>query len=50
MTTTLFGWGRMFDLPNPSPYVAKADMQLQLLGIEFDRAMADLDTVTMPEP
>ena len=46
MTTTLFGWGRMFDLPSPSPYVAKADMQLQLLGIEFDRATADLDTVS----
>lgn len=46
MTTILFGWGRMFDLPSPSPYVAKADMQLQLLGIEFDRAVADLDTVS----
>ncbi|MFM5884870.1 MAG: glutathione S-transferase family protein [Novosphingobium sp.] len=45
MTTTLYGWGRMFDLPSPSPYVAKADIQLQMLGIEFDRATADLDSV-----
>lgn len=46
MTTTLFGWGRMFDVPSPSPYVAKADIQLQMLGIEFDRATADLDSVS----
>lgn len=45
MTTTLFGWGRMFDVPSPSPYVAKADIQLQMLGVEFDRATADLDSV-----
>ena len=45
MTTTLYGWGRMFDAPSPSPYVAKADMQMQMLGIEFDRAIADLDSV-----
>jgi len=36
----------MFDLPSPSPYVAKADMLLQMLGIEFDRAVADLDSVS----
>jgi glutathione S-transferase len=46
MTTTLFGWGRMFDAASPSPYVAKADIQLQMLGIEFERAIADLDSVT----
>lgn len=46
MTTTLFGWGRMFDLPSPSPYVAKADIQMQMLGIEFERATADLDSVS----
>lgn len=46
MTTTLYGWGRMFDLPSPSPYVAKADMQLQMLGVAFDRAVADLDAVS----
>lgn len=45
MTTTLFGWGRMFDLPSPSPYVTKTDIQMQMLGITFDRAIADLDTV-----
>lgn len=45
MTTTLHGWGRMFDLPCPSPYVMKADIQLQLLGVPFERATADLDAV-----
>lgn len=45
MTTTLYGWGRMFDLPCPSPYVMKADILLQLLGVSFTRATADLDTV-----
>ncbi|MBS0482593.1 MAG: glutathione S-transferase family protein [Proteobacteria bacterium] len=45
MTVTLYGWGGMFDLPSPSPYVAKADMQMQMLGIEFDRAIADLESV-----
>lgn len=45
MTTTLYGWGAMFDLPSPSPYVAKTDIQLQMLGVQFDRALADLDTV-----
>jgi glutathione S-transferase len=45
MSITLFGWGRMFDTCSPSPYVAKADIQMQMLGIEFDRAIADLDTV-----
>ena len=42
---TLYGWGPMFDCPSPSPYVMKTDMQLQMLGIEFDRAIADLDAV-----
>ncbi len=46
MTTTLYGWGRMFDCPSPSPYVMKADMQLQMLGVSFDRAIADLDAVS----
>jgi glutathione S-transferase len=45
MTTTLYGWGRMFDLPCPSPYVMKADILLQLLGVPFTRATADLDAV-----
>ena len=45
MTVTLYGWGRMFDLPSPSPYVMKADIQLQMLGVTFDRAIADLDAV-----
>lgn len=45
MTTTLYGWGRMFDLPCPSPYVMKADILLQLLGVPFTRTTADLDAV-----
>ncbi|WP_084420241.1 glutathione S-transferase family protein [Henriciella litoralis] len=44
--TTLYGWGPMFDCPSPSPYVMKSDIQLQMLGIEFDRAIADLDSVS----
>jgi len=44
--TTLYGWGPMFDCPSPSPYVMKADIQLQMLGVEFDRAIADLETVS----
>ncbi len=43
--TTLYGWGAMFDLPSPSPFVMKTDVQLQMLGVEFDRAIADLESV-----
>lgn len=46
MGTILYGWGRMFDLPSPSMYVMKADIQLQMLGLEFDRAIAELDSVS----
>ena len=42
---TLYGWGPMFDCPSPSPFVMKADIQLQMLGVEFTRAIADLDSV-----
>ncbi len=42
---TFYGWGPMFDCPSPSPYVMKADMQLQMLGASFDRAYADLESV-----
>lgn len=45
MSVTLYGWGAMFDVPSPSPYVMKSDMQLQMLDIDFDRAIADLDSV-----
>lgn len=45
MGTTLYGWGRMFDLPSPSPFVMKTDIQLQMLGVNFDRAIADLESV-----
>ncbi len=44
--TTLYGWGPMFDCPSPSPYVIKSDIQLQMLGVRFDRAIADLDAVS----
>lgn len=42
---TLYGWGPMFDCPSPSPFVMKADIQLQMLGVSFTRAMADLESV-----
>jgi len=42
---TLYGWGPAFDCPSPSPFVMKADIQLQMLGVEFTRAIADLDSV-----
>ena len=42
---TLYGWGPMFDCPSPSPYVMKSDMQLQMLGADFKRAFADLESV-----
>ena len=44
--TTLFGWGPMFDCPSPSPFVMKSDIQLQMLGVDFDRAIADLESVS----
>lgn len=44
--TTLYGWGPMFGCPSPSPYVMKTDIQLQMLGVDFDRAIADLDSVS----
>ncbi|MBA3068839.1 MAG: glutathione S-transferase family protein [Hyphomonas sp.] len=43
---TLFGWGPMFDCPSPSPYVMKSEIQLQMLGVDFGRALADLDSVS----
>src|SRR6187431_1840344 len=46
MTTTLFGWGPMFGARGPSPFVLKSDIQLQMLGVRFERAIADLDAVT----
>ncbi len=43
---TLFGWGPMFGCPSPSPFVMKTDMQLQMLGVRFERAFANLDAVS----
>lgn len=44
-TTTLFGWGPMFGVRGPSPFVMKTDIQLQMLGVRFERAIADLENV-----
>lgn len=44
--TTLFGWGPLFGCQSPSPFVTKADIQLQMFGISFERAIADLDIVS----
>ncbi len=43
--TTLYGWGPMFGLRGPSPFVLKTDIQLQMLGVAFDRRTADLEAV-----
>lgn len=43
--TVLYGWGPMFGAPSPSPFVIKSDMQLQMLGVPFKRAIADLEAV-----
>ena len=42
---TFYGWGPMFGCPSPSPFVMKSDIQLQMLGVDFTRAIADLDAV-----
>ena len=44
--TTLYGWGPMFGIQSPSPFVAKADIQMQMFDIPFDRAIANLESVT----
>jgi hypothetical protein len=46
MTATLYGWGAMFDLPSPSPYVLKSDIHLQMFNIPFERQIADLESVS----
>lgn len=46
MSVILYGWGSMFGLPTPSPFVTKTDIQLQLLGLTFERAIADLEAVS----
>lgn len=43
--TTLYGFGPAFGLPSPSPYVMKTEIQLQMLGVEYESAFADLDSV-----
>lgn len=42
---TLYGWGPMFDCPSPSSFVMKSLIQLQMLGVDFDLAIADLESV-----
>lgn len=44
--TTLYGWGPMFGAQSPSPFVAKADIQMQMFDIACTRAIADLDSVS----
>lgn len=44
--TTLYGWGPMFGIHSPSPFVAKADIQMQMFDIPCDRGIADLDSVS----
>jgi glutathione S-transferase len=46
MTITLYGWGPLFGLRSPSPYVMKSDIQLQMLGLQFARKMPDLEMVS----
>jgi glutathione S-transferase len=43
--TTLYGFPPMFDTMSASPFVMKADIQLQMLGVTFDRRIANLDSV-----
>lgn len=42
---TLYGWGPMFDCPSPSPYVMKTEIQMQMLGLDFEHAIADLEAI-----
>lgn len=44
--TVLFGWGPMFGTRGPSPFVMKCDIQLQMLGVSFERQVADLESVS----
>ena len=46
MPTTLYGFGPLFDLPSPSPYVMKAEIHLQMLGVDYACAFADLESVS----
>ena len=43
--TTLYGWGPLFGVQSPSPFVAKTDIQMQMFDIACDRAIADLESV-----
>lgn len=45
MSITLFGWGPLFGVRGPSPFVLKTEIELQMLGVDFTRAIADLETV-----
>lgn len=44
--TTLYGWPPMFGARGPSPFPLKADIQLQMLCVPFDRKIADLESVS----
>ena len=45
MTVRLYGWGPMFGEHDPSPFVLKAEIQLKMLGVAFERHPAMLDEV-----
>jgi glutathione S-transferase len=40
---TLYGHGPMFGLPQASPYVTKTEVQLKMLGVEYDKRPARPD-------
>ncbi|MBC7167256.1 glutathione S-transferase family protein [Phenylobacterium sp.] len=40
---TLYGFGPMFGLPDPSPYVMKTEVQLKMAGLGYLKLPGDLD-------
>ena len=44
--TTLYGWGRAFGTASVSAFVAKAEIHMQMLGLSFTRAVANLEQVS----
>lgn len=43
--TILYGFPPAFGCMSPSPFVMKTDIQLQMLGVSFERRIANLDAV-----
>ena len=46
MSVTLYGWPPMFGAQSPSPLVIKAHIQLQMLGVEYLCAIAELENIS----